>query len=194
MRFPFQQGLVLEGRNIVLRSLSRQHAEALYRLVDRNRSDLQLSFPILSNEVISTARARNWIAERQRLQKQGQQLVFSLISRNDGGMLGYLAAVHIEHRVPKCELAYFMDAAFRGRGYMKEGLELLLDVLFYSLKFNKVLCRVAPENEPSLRLLEGLGFEREGLIRNDFRSGQGQLGDCIYLGKMPKKAFSTEIA
>lgn len=119
------------------------------------------------------------------MQKQGQQLVFSLISRDDGAMVGYLAAVHIEHRVPKCELAYFMDAAYRGRGYMKEALELLLDLLFEGLNFKKVLCRVAPENEPSLRLLEGLGFEREGLIRNDFRSGQGQIGDCVYLGKLP---------
>ncbi len=185
MQFPFQQELKLEGQRVMLCGVHRAHSEAFFRLVDGNRDDLRLSFPVLCGEVISVSRARNWIAERRRMQSQGQHLAFVITSRDTGVLLGYLAAVHIEYRVPKCELAYFMDAAYRRQGLMQEALNLLLELLFHSLHFNKVLCRVAPENEASLRMLECIGFEREGLIRNDFRSGHGILGDCVYMGKLP---------
>jgi RimJ/RimL family protein N-acetyltransferase len=51
---------------------------------------------------------------------------------------------------------------------------------------------VATENNASLRLLEALGFVREGLIRNDFRSGQGVLGDCVYMGRIHPRTVNKE--
>jgi ribosomal-protein-serine acetyltransferase len=191
MRFPFQQLLTLSGKDIDLCTLQRADARALYRLVEANRRDLLLSFPVLSGEVVSALRARAWISERRRQQEQGQGITFGVFRKDEPALIGYLAAVHIDHRVPKCELAYFMDANWRRKGLMRQGVAMLLEYLFYGLGFNKTLCRVAPENEASLRMLETLGFEREGYVRNDFRGGDGEIGDCIYLGKVPEGTFRT---
>jgi ribosomal-protein-serine acetyltransferase len=192
MEFPFHQDLRFDGQNITLHSLHRTDAISFFRLVQANHHDLLHSFPIMCGEVSSVFRTRSWLSERRRRQARGHSLVLGIRRKEDGALIGYLAAMHMDHRVPKCELAYFMDAASRGKGYMLEALQLLLDYLFYSLGFNKVLCRVATENNASLRLLEALGFVREGLIRNDFRSGQGVLGDCVYMGRIHPRTVNKE--
>lgn len=192
MHFPYHDDLTFEGRSITLHTLHRTDAVSFFRLVKSNHDDLLHSFPIMCEEVSSAFRTRSWLAERRRRQARGQSLVLGIRRREDGALIGYLAAMHMDHRVPKCELAYFLDAACRGKGYMLEAMQLLLDYLFYSLGFNKVLCRVATENTASLRLLKALGFVREGLIRNDFRSGQGVLGDCVYMGRIHPRTVNTD--
>jgi ribosomal-protein-serine acetyltransferase len=190
--FPFHEDLTFEGQSITLHTLHRADAVSFYRLVKKNHDDLLHSFPIMCEELSSLFRTRSWLAERRRRQARGQSLVLGIRSREDGALIGYLAAVHMDHRVPKCELAYFLDVASRGKGWMLEALQLLLDYLFYQLGFNKVLCRVATENIASLRLLDALGFVREGLIRNDFRSGQGVLGDCVYMGRVHPRTVNKD--
>lgn len=192
MEFPFHQDLRFDGPGISLHSLHRTDAISFFRLVQANHQDLLHSFPIMCEEVSSLYRTRGWLSERRRRQARGQSLVLGICRREDAALIGYLAAMHMDHRVPKCELAYFMDAAHRGKGYMLEALQLLLDYLFYQLGFNKVLCRVATENKASLRLLDALGFVQEGLIRNDFRSGQGVLGDCVYMGRVHPRTVNTD--
>jgi ribosomal-protein-serine acetyltransferase len=49
---------------------------------------------------------------------------------------------------------------------------------------NKVYARVDPDNIASIRVLESCGFQQEGLLRKDFRTGDGRLLDVCYFGKL----------
>ncbi len=53
----------------------------------------------------------------------------------------------------------------RGRGYGKEAVRLLIDALFTSESLERVGATCDIDNLPSVRLLEGLGFRREGTLR-----------------------------
>jgi RimJ/RimL family protein N-acetyltransferase len=39
-------------------------------------------------------------------------------------------------------------------------------------------------NVPAIRVAEGAGFEREGLIRRDYKTATGELVDLLYFGKL----------
>ena len=54
----------------------------------------------------------------------------------------------------------------RGHGYGREAVGLLVDHLFRSETIERVGATVDVENLPSVRLLEGLGFRREGTLRS----------------------------
>lgn len=91
--------------------------------------------------------------------------------------------------------AYLGYSAFRpfdGRGYMTEGLGLVLRYAFGTLKLHRVEANVQPDNARSIALVERLGFRREGysprylkiggrwrdhvryaILAEDFRSGAG---------------------
>jgi len=60
----------------------------------------------------------------------------------------------------------------RGKGYGKEGVGMLVEYLFSGYPTERIAAFTDIENEPAQRLLENLGFHREGVIRNgSFRDG-----------------------
>ena len=59
-------------------------------------------------------------------------------------------------------LGYFGFAPFEGRGYMTEGLSLVLRSAFDDVGLHRVEANVQPGNQRSIALLERLGFRREG--------------------------------
>ena len=61
------------------------------------------------------------------------------------------------------EVGYKFDAAFHHQGYATEALAEALVVGFKDLELHRIYARVMPENSPSIRLLERLGFHPEGL-------------------------------
>lgn len=59
-------------------------------------------------------------------------------------------------------LGYYAHADHAGQGYMTEGLGLALRYGFQRLKLHRMEANIIPENEPSSRLVQRLGFRLEG--------------------------------
>lgn len=59
-------------------------------------------------------------------------------------------------------LSYYALAERAGRGYMKEGLQLVIRHAFDHLGLHRLEANIQPGNENSVRLVESLGFECEG--------------------------------
>lgn len=55
---------------------------------------------------------------------------------------------------------------------MTEALRAMLSYGFEQMRLNRVEALVYVENEASIRLLERLGFLREGILRQYFRRGE----------------------
>ncbi|NLA82110.1 MAG: GNAT family N-acetyltransferase [Clostridiaceae bacterium] len=69
----------------------------------------------------------------------------------------------------------------RGKGYAAEALGLIMDYAFGELRLHRLYVRVAPDNLPSLKLFQGLGFVQEGRIRETVRRGHGYM-DLLLFG------------
>lgn len=65
-----------------------------------------------------------------------------------------------------CEVGYKFSSAFHHQGYASEALEKAIDVMFTEEKLHRIMAWVLPDNQPSLRLLNSLGFVREGISRD----------------------------
>ena len=59
-------------------------------------------------------------------------------------------------------LGYYALVPHEGRGYMSEGIRLVLDTTFREHGLHRLEANIQPENTRSLRLIESLGFRREG--------------------------------
>jgi RimJ/RimL family protein N-acetyltransferase len=100
----------------------------------------------------------------------------------DGGELVgtcTLATLHRTHR--RAELGFALGRSFWGRGYMRAALPVLLRFAFERLGLHRVAADVDPRNVPSIRLLEWLGFRREGYLREHYRVG-GEIQDAVVYG------------
>ncbi len=59
-------------------------------------------------------------------------------------------------------LGYYASAAFAGRGYMREGIELVIDLAFGPLALHRLEANIQPANAPSIALARAAGFRLEG--------------------------------
>ena len=65
-----------------------------------------------------------------------------------------------------CHLGYQIARDRQGQGLMREALEALNAFAFEAMGLHRIMANYVPGNDRSGRLLERLGFEREGLARN----------------------------
>ena len=75
-------------------------------------------------------------------------------------------------------IGYKIDGAHRRNGYGRESVAFVKDLIFHELKLHRIEATVLPHNEASIRLLESLGFEREGYLR-DYVEVNGEYRDHI---------------
>jgi ribosomal-protein-alanine N-acetyltransferase len=90
-----------------------------------------------------------------------------------------------------CMLGYAIDAGLEGRGLMREALEAAIGHAFTALRLHRIQANYVPENMRSGRLLERLGFSREGLARN-YLFIDGAWRDHVLTARL-NPAFDTAI-
>jgi len=81
------------------------------------------------------------------------------------------------------EVAYLAGPHGRGRGLMTRAVRLVCDWLFSS-GVGRIEVRTHPDNEPSQRLAERCGFQREGLERKSIWM-HGRRADAIVWSLLP---------
>ncbi|MBJ7987470.1 N-acetyltransferase [Bacillus mycoides] len=93
------------------------------------------------------------------------------------------ASLHgINWKISKCEIGYWINTQFSGKGYMTEAVSELTNLGFQLLKFRRIEIRCESNNTKSRTIPEKLGFELEGILRNeDLSADSKKLTDtCIY--------------
>ena len=81
----------------------------------------------------------------------------------DDSLVGVFVLSQIFRRAfQNAYLGYYGSGEHAGRGYMSEGLALVLDHAFGPLGLHRVEANIQPGNEASLALARRTGFRREG--------------------------------
>jgi len=98
----------------------------------------------------------------ERYERPGEQSL--LICVRDTGAIAGLANISniIRGRFQNGSLSYAAFAPTAGRGYMTEGLALVLRHAFQQLRLHRLEANIQPGNHASLKLVRRLGFRREG--------------------------------
>jgi RimJ/RimL family protein N-acetyltransferase len=78
------------------------------------------------------------------------------------------------------EIGFFFGPEHQGRGYAGEALAAFCRFGFDDLGFDEIRADVDPDNAPSLRVLERLGFIRTGFAEKTIEIG-GRWFDSVYL-------------
>ncbi|MCS5499434.1 GNAT family N-acetyltransferase [Cnuibacter physcomitrellae] len=84
----------------------------------------------------------------------------------EGELAGQLNVSSISYgSVASASIGYWVSERFAGKGITPTGVALATDYCFYSVGLHRVEICIRPENGPSLRVVEKLGFRYEGLRR-----------------------------
>jgi RimJ/RimL family protein N-acetyltransferase len=97
-----------------------------------------------------------------------RQLVLALADRADDAVVG-LCGIVPNPVLEDGELWYLLRPERWGRGLVTEGVARLVEHAFRDLGLHRIWASCLPENPASARVLEKLGFRREGLLRRNLR-------------------------
>ena len=118
------------------------------------------------------------------------------IARDDDALIGTCSLFEISPSNRRASLGYALTRAHWGMGHALEATRLAVAHAFGTMALHRLEADVDPRNAPSLRLLERLGFEREGLLRERWHVA-GETQDSLIYGLLARgyaAAASTNLA
>lgn len=151
-----------EGR-VALRPIRLRDARGLERSLLDNRSWLrqwEATSPYAPMSFDTRSSIRSLLANA----RAGHGLPF--IIEYDGELAGQLNVSSITYgSLSSATIGYWVSEKFAGRNITPTAVALATDYCFYQLGLHRMEICIRPENQPSLRVVEKLGFRYEGLRR-----------------------------
>jgi RimJ/RimL family protein N-acetyltransferase len=129
--------------------------------------------------------ARTLVDAIERAFRERSLFQWGVARLDDNRVLGTctLSAVDVGNR--RAELGYALGRAHWGLGLMTEALTVLLDYAFDTLALHRLEADVDPRNAASVRMLERLGFQREGYLRERWHVA-GEVQDSALYGLLDR--------
>jgi ribosomal-protein-alanine N-acetyltransferase len=113
------------------------------------------------------AGAERFIAACQQMANEGSGARLAMDRLSDGSVVGWCSLTRWNPNYRSASLGYCLDDAAWGQGYATEAAGALLRWAFDTLDLNRVQAETDTRNAASARVLEKLGFVREGTLRED---------------------------
>lgn len=91
---------------------------------------------------------------------------FFLFRAHDSTLLGGVTLSNVRRGVSQsCSIGYWIGAPHANKGYMTKAVNAVASFVFDSLHLHRLEAACLPANVASIRVLEKVGFKREGLAR-----------------------------
>ena len=157
---------LVRGDGLYLRPAVSADYSAWARLREQSRAFLTPWEPTWLSDDLTRA------AFRRRLRRQAEDIAgdesfaFLIFDSTSDELLGGLTLGGIRRGVAQAAtLGYWMGEPFAGQGYMSRAVRAVLAYAFEKQGLHRIEAACLPNNEPSKRLLERLGFAQEGYAR-----------------------------
>ena len=170
----------------MIRVITRGDIEPFHFLVNNNRERLNTYFPMTVFHTNSLNNTRSFVEEKIREARQ-QEFLLMMIHNDQGKLIGMAQIKNFDRFVKKCEISYFIDHAYINKGHASKAIRELVQWVFSKTDMQKIYCRIDPGNKASIRVAEKASFILEGQLRNEFKTGDGDIIDVLYYGILKTK-------
>jgi ribosomal-protein-serine acetyltransferase len=155
--------------DISLRLQDEAFAGEQYAVIDANREHIGQHLG-WARQHTSIDHTRSFIRAARRWFAEGSDYSTSVFYQDE--LVGSVG-LHIRDKVArKAEIGYWLAENFNGKGIMTRAVRAMIDYCFTTLNMNRLIIRAATSNPKSAAIPKRLGFQYEGILRQD-----GWVGD-----------------
>jgi len=116
---------------------------------------------------VERTRAERFIAACHSMAEEGSGARLAIDRFSDHAFVGWCSLARWNPAFRSASMGYCLNEAAWGHGYATEAARALLQWAFDTLDLNRVQAETDTRNAASARVLEKLGFVREGTLRED---------------------------
>ncbi|MDD1139234.1 ribosomal protein S5-alanine N-acetyltransferase [Pseudomonas sp. TNT2022 ID233] len=158
--------LTLPCQRLTLAVLDPDQASLESAFYQRNQRHLAPWSPIRTTDYFSTEQIHRRLEIQASAFEAGLAVHMALLTPDGEQMIGACNfSGIIRGAFQACYLGYHIDEAHQGKSLMQEALEAAIAYMFDTQNLHRIMANYIPGNERSGRLLERLGFEREGYAK-----------------------------
>lgn len=121
----------------------------------------------ISTMEYSEENAANFMEFLKYTEKSDEELELGIFDIKTNQFIGMCTLENINREYGVCELGYWLDKAYVGKGYMTECVKAIIQYAKNEINMKSINAFVITENKKSIALLERLGFVRKELLKND---------------------------
>lgn len=173
---------IVEGKRIRLIARHNDQASEMFALVDKNRKSLGRWMP-WEKETQSVADSLSYLELAQLWWTEGTTFDFSVFDKLNNKMVGSFGLHSINWIKKSCEIGYWLDEAYQGRGYISEAV-LLGEEMALNLGFHRLVITCDRLNQRSQNIPRRLRYRLESLQIDECIDHHGQHRDTLRFVKL----------
>jgi [ribosomal protein S5]-alanine N-acetyltransferase len=112
--------------------------------------------------------------------KRAKTIIPWVVVDQNADLAGFVKLFDIQYR-SKAEIGYWLAEPLWGKGLMPEAIEAVVTFAFDQLGLHRIYATTHVDNRASQRVLEKVGFKKEGVLRMHGRL-QGKWADSVMYG------------
>jgi RimJ/RimL family protein N-acetyltransferase len=155
------ESITLSTKRLELRCMNVQDAESLFTIF----SDAELMRYWSTPAWTSIQTALDMIEGDQHALESGESLRLGVTLKGGGSLIGTCSVFNLQAGNRRAEVGYAIARPHWHQGYAQEAMCAVLAYCFVELKLNRLEADIDPRNVASAKLLERLGFIKEGELR-----------------------------
>jgi [ribosomal protein S5]-alanine N-acetyltransferase len=168
---------ILNTPRLALRPLTEGDVPALFAIFKDPEAMRYWANPAM----IEMAEAESLLREIQRHAEAETLFQWGIVRREEDLVIGTCTLFRINREHRRGELGYILRRDLWGYGFATEALTALVDHSFATLGLHRVEADIDPRNAGSIRLVERLGFKKEGHLRERYFVA-GDIQDSVIYG------------
>ncbi|WP_115718139.1 ribosomal protein S5-alanine N-acetyltransferase [Gallaecimonas mangrovi] len=180
---------MFETERSIIEVLPAEDAPLLLRFYLKNQQHLAPWEPIRDDDFLTLSHFRQQLEAAQAAFARQSEFRFVALDKKRQQVLGVANFTAVARGAfQACFLGYSLDEQLQGQGLMAEILRPCIQYLFNDIGLNRVMANYMPANERSARVLDKLGFEKEGYARRYLKIA-GQWQDHVLTAKVNNQAL-----
>jgi ribosomal-protein-alanine N-acetyltransferase len=108
--------------------------------------------------------AESWIASHPQAYADGEAVTFAIVRRSTDRLIGAIG-MHLNKDHHYAEIGYWIGVPYWNQGYCTEAARAMLAYGFSAWDLNRIQARHMAENPASGRVMQKIGMQREGTLR-----------------------------
>ena len=167
----------LETENLLLRRIVPSDDKALFQVL----SDEAVTLFYDDDAFTEISQAKDQIEAWENGYQNRRCIRWAITRRGVGELIGTCGYYGFHRWYQRAGLGYELARSCWRQGIMTEALRGMISFGFVELELNRIEAMVMPGNMASVKMLEKLGFRREGLLEEYERWGsKGFVDLCMY--------------
>lgn len=162
-----RRDLPIRGEGVYLRASEMRDYAEWAEVREKSRSFLTPWEPLWPIDDLTRASFRYRVRRHAEEMARDEAYSFFIFREDDDVLIGGLSFGHVRRGVSQAAtLGYWMGEPYAGKGYMTRAVRAACAYAFEKRGFHRIEAACLPNNEPSKRLLERVGFKQEGYARS----------------------------